>query len=345
MNEIRKDGFVVNKAVEILLASDTPTAISKSIGLAMISISEAWAEINPDIIVILGDRYEAMAAALAALVAGIPVAHIHGGETTEGAIDEALRHSITKISQIHFASTEDYRRRIIQLGEHPETVFNVGSLGLDRLDKVDLIIDRSAFEKTINFKLGERSLLVTYHPETLGNESSKDQFSEVLAALRSVCDTTFVFTYPNADPEGQMIIEMIEESVCERPDRSIAFASLGQQLYFSALLHVDGVVGNSSSGIIEVPSFHIGTVDIGNRQKGRIRPDSVVHCAATRDAILSAVNTILSETFIEACKEQQNPYKKPDTAREICRLLEQNIPKRPLQKQFYDLECASEDCG
>ena len=343
VREIEADGFHIDKTVEILMASDSPTATSKAVGLGMIGYSEACAELSPDIVVILGDRFEAMAGAMAAVIAGVPIAHIHGGETTEGAIDEAFRHSITKMAFMHFTSTDRYRERVIQMGEDPRKVFSVGAPGLDRLDRPDLLRTRSEFETEIEFKLAERAVLVTYHPETLDHEASEKRFAEILRALESFRDISIIFTYPNADPDGQIIIEMILQFVARHPDRAKAYASLGQRLYFSALHHMDGVIGNSSSGIIEAPSFDIGTIDIGDRQKGRVRAASVINCDANHQQISSAIQRILSVDFKNGLKAVTNPYRKANTAKAICQVLKTESIEGAPRKSFHDIPVSTND--
>src|SRR3989338_4133875 len=271
--EIEKE-FSINKKIEMLLSSDTPIGISKSMGLAQISFAEAYEDLSPDIAVVLGDRFEIFSAATAAMIARIPIAHIHGGETTEGAFDEAIRHSVTKMSHLHFVATEEYRQRGIQLGEDPKRVFNFGAPGLDNINNLHLLT-KEEFEESIGFKLGMKNLLVTFHPVTLEQSTAKEQFQQLLFALDSLSDTHIIFTKANADTDGRIINYMIDSYVSANSNKSIAFTSLGQLRYLSALQNVDAVVGNSSSGLIEAPSFKIGTINIGDRQKGRIKAASV----------------------------------------------------------------------
>jgi GDP/UDP-N,N'-diacetylbacillosamine 2-epimerase (hydrolysing) len=256
--EIEKE-FKIDKKIEMLLSSDTPVGISKSMGLAQISFAEAYDELKPDIVVVLGDRYEIFSAVSAALVSRIPIAHIHGGEITEGAIDEAFRHSITKMSHIHFTATEEYRKRVIQLGENPDRVYNVGAMGIENIRRIKLL-SKEEFEKSINFKLNEKNILVTFHPVTLENNTAENQFSELLEAIDKLKNTNIIFTKANSDTDGRIINKMIDEYVLKNRHKAIAFTSLGQLRYLSAMQYVDAVVGNSSSGIVEDPSFKIGTV-------------------------------------------------------------------------------------
>ena len=279
-NIIENDGFNIDNKIECLLSSDTGVGISKSVGLGIISFSEAYAQLQPDIVLVLGDRFEIMGAVTAAMICRIPVAHCHGGEATEGLIDEAIRHSLTKMSQIHFACTEEYRNRIIQLGEHPLNVYNVGGLGIENINKLDLL-DREAFEDSINYKLKENNYLVTFHPVTLDDASAETQFSALIDALDKLDDSLIIFTKPNADNEGRIIIKLIDEYVSKNKNKAVTFTSLGQLRYLSAIPFMTAVVGNSSSGLLEVPSFRIPTVNIGDRQRGRIQGDSVINCDPT----------------------------------------------------------------
>jgi GDP/UDP-N,N'-diacetylbacillosamine 2-epimerase (hydrolysing) len=268
--EIEKDGFNIDEKVEMLLSSDTPSGIVKSMGLGMIGYTDALNRLKPDITVVLGDRFEALAFAIASFVNRIPIAHLYGGEATEGLIDEGIRHSITKLSYLHFTSTEEYRKRVIQLGEEPERVFNVGALGIDNIKKMKLL-NKDEIESKLGIKFKSKNLLITYHPVTLKKDESEKEFKALLNVLREMEDTLFIFTKPNADTEGRRIIKLIEEFVKENNDKAIVFTSLGQLNYLSIMKYVDAVVGNSSSGIIEAPSLKVPTINIGDRQKGRIK--------------------------------------------------------------------------
>lgn len=306
VQEIEADGHRIDRKVEMLLSSDTPVGITKSMGLGMIGFADALAELQPDLLLVLGDRFEIFAAASAALIARIPIAHIHGGELTEGAFDDAIRHSITKMAHLHFVAAEEYRQRVIQMGEHPDRVFLVGGLGVDAIKRLKLL-SREELEESLDFKLGPRNLLITFHPVTLEHNTSAHQMGELLAALDELEDTHLIFTMPNADTDGRVLIQMIQEFCATRP-HSKAFTSLGQLRYFSCIQHVDGVVGNSSSGLAEVPSFKKGTVNIGDRQKGRLRSGSVLDCNSTRDSIQQALKTLFSEDFIETLPDIDTPY-------------------------------------
>ena len=265
--QIEKDGFKIDKKIEMLLSSDTPIGISKSMGLGVIGFAEAYADLKPDIVVLLGDRFEIFSAASAAIIARIPIAHLHGGETTEGAFDEAIRHSITKMSHLHFTAVEEYRRRVIQLGEFPARVFNVGGLGIDNIKKLKLM-SREEFENSINFKLDPKNLMITFHPVTLEHATAGEQFQNLLNALDELHDTRFIFTKPNADTEGRIITQMIDDYVSRNKYEAISFVNLGQLRYLSAMQFIDGVVGNSLSGLAGGPTFKIGTINIGDRQRG-----------------------------------------------------------------------------
>ena len=333
--EIENDGLFINKKVEMLLSADSPEATAKSLGVELIGLADAYQDLQPDLLVILGDRYEMLGAATTALFSQIPIAHISGGDVTEGAYDDAIRHSITKMSHLHFASTETYRKRIIQLGEDPEKVFNTGSIAIDNMKNLQLL-DREAFEASIGFSLGERNLLVTFHPATLETESSAGQFASLLEAIdESGCK--LIFTKPNSDSGGRAIISMMDEYVSKNKDKAVSFASLGYLRYLSALQYVDAVVGNSSSGIVEVPSFHIPTVNIGDRQKGRLRASSVIDCKPNAGSISKALNTALSTEFKQQALYTSNPYELPDTAKNIFEIIRSYPLAGITRKHFYDL--------
>ncbi len=334
--QIRSDGFEINAKVEMLLSSDTPVGVSKSIGLGIIGFADVFEDLKPDIIVVLGDRSEIFAAVSAAMIARVPVAHIHGGETTEGAYDESMRHSITKMSHLHFTSTEIYRNRVIQLGEQPQYVFDVGAPGIDNIKRLKLM-SRDEFEKSINFKLGKKNLLVTFHPVTLERSTAKKQFLDLLVALNELEDTYIIFTKANSDVDGRVINSMIDEYVQSNSENSIAYTSLGQLRYLSAMQFVDGVVGNSSSGLIEAPSFHIGTINIGDRQKGRIKAASVIDCLPTYNSIKFALTELYSAEFNAKLKEVQNPYGEGGAAEKIISKLKCLSVDNLLKKQFYDM--------
>ena len=335
---IEKDGLKIDKKIEILLSSDTPIGISKSMGLGMIGFVEAYEELRPDIVVILGDRFEIFSAASAAMIARIPIAHLHGGEITEGAFDEAMRHSITKMSHLHFTATGEYRKRVIQLGEDPANVFNVGGLGIDNIKNLQLM-SREEFENAINFKLGTKNLMITFHPTTLEPDTAREQFQNLLYALDELKDTRFIFTKPNADTEGRVIANKIDEYTYFRRENNkmIAFVNLGQLKYLSAMQFVDGVVGNSSSGLTEAPTFKVGTINIGDRQRGRIKADSVIDCKPTKDSILTAIEKLYSKEFQEKLKNVKNPYGEGGAARKIKKVLKEKDLSDILKKQFYDI--------
>ena len=270
--DIEQDGFKIDSKVEMLTSSDTSVGIAKSMGLGLIGFADALHDLKPDLIVVLGDRFEIFSAVSAALVARIPVAHLHGGELTEGAFDDALRHSITKMSHLHFVAAEEYRQRVVQLGEQPDRVFLVGGLGIDNIKRLKLF-DREALEASLDFKLGSKNLLITFHPVTLEAATASEQMAQLLLALAELEDTQLIFTMPNADTGGRVLIRMVEEFVAQHTNAR-AYTSLGQLRYLSCISHVDGVVGNSSSGLAEVPSFRKGTINIGDRQRGRLQATS-----------------------------------------------------------------------
>ncbi|EGF29401.1 UDP-N-acetylglucosamine 2-epimerase [Rhodopirellula baltica] len=333
---IENDGFKIDRKVEMLLSSDSAVGIAKATGLGMIGFADALDQLRPDILVVLGDRFEILAAVTAALFAKIPVAHLHGGETTEGAYDEGIRHAITKMSHLHFVAAEDYRRRVLQLGENPENVHVVGGLGVDAIQRTALLT-KPELAKTIS--LGERNLLVTYHPETLGESTSQVQMQMFLEALRQLDDDIhFLFTYPNADSDGRAIINMIDEFILEYPDRASAHQTLGQLRYWSAMKIADAVIGNSSSGLLEAPTLYTPTVDIGNRQRGRLRPKSVVHTDCNTQDIREAIQKAISEAFRETVLTSANPLGSGGATRKIVDCLaKQELKTELLQKRFYSI--------
>ncbi len=333
--QIESDGFVIDKKIEMLLSSDTEVGITKSMGIGMVGFADALNDLKPDLMVVLGDRYEIFVATSAAMIAKIPVAHLHGGEATEGLIDEAIRHSITKMSQLHFTATETYRSRIIQLGEQPDHVFNVGGTGIDNIVRLQLL-DRDEFQKAIDFELGEKNILVTFHPVTLENATAEAQFQSLLDVLAEE-DLHVIFTKANADTNGRVINAMIDLFVSENPDRSVCFTSMGQLRYLSALQFMDGVIGNSSSGLLEVPSFKIGTIDIGDRQRGRIKAESVIDCQPDHSSIRIAISQLISEEFREKARSVINPYGAGGTAEKIVAVLKEVSLKGILKKSFYDI--------
>jgi len=332
---IEHDGFRIDRKVEMLMSSDTHVGIAKSMGLGLIGFADALEGLKPDLIVVLGDRFEILAAVAAAMVARIPAAHIHGGESTEGAIDESIRHAITKMSQLHFVAAEPYRRRVIQLGEQPTRVFLVGGLGIDNVKRLQLL-DRSALESTLDFKLGERSLLITFHPVTLEHSSATDQMEELLAALATLRDTQLIFTLPNADTDGRALIRIVERFAKEHVNAR-AYTSLGQLRYLSCLAQVSGVVGNSSSGLLEVPSFLKGTINIGDRQRGRLQASSVINCKPERKSIQSARDRLFSPEFQAGLSEVRNPYGEGGASQAVLSVLKTVPLDGLLKKKFYDI--------
>ena len=293
--EIEGDGFVIDRKVQMLTGSDTPVGIAKSMGNGMIGFADALNELKPDLLVVLGDRFEIFSAVSAALVAQIPVAHIHGGELTEGNFDDALRHSITKMSHLHFVAAEEYRNRVIQLGESPDRVFNVGGLGVDNIARTKLL-GKDELERDLQFKFQERNLLVSFHPVTLEPDSGVKQMTELLYALNAFPNIGLIFTMPNADTGGLWIADQIEIYVKSRTN-AVSFTSLGAKRYISVMACIDGVIGNSSSGLLEAPSLRVGTVNVGDRQRGRIQAESVISCEPNRIAIQEAIIKLLSIEF------------------------------------------------
>jgi GDP/UDP-N,N'-diacetylbacillosamine 2-epimerase (hydrolysing) len=321
----------------MLLSSDTPVGISKSMGLAMSGFADAYSELTPDLVVVLGDRFEIFSAVAAATVARIPVAHLHGGETTEGAFDESFRHSITKMSLLHFVAADDYRKRVIQLGESPERVFTVGALGVDNIRRMELL-PKGRLEDAIGFKLGKHNLLVTFHPVTLEHATAQEQFRELLFALDQLEDTHIIFTQANADTDGRIINTMIDEYVAGHATTCSSYDSLGQLNYLSAMQYVDGVVGNSSSGLIEAPSFKVGVINIGDRQRGRLKADNVIDCAPDRKEVMAALQKMFSAEFKSSLEQTTNPYGWGRTAEKILNIISNHTLDDALKKSFFDIE-------
>lgn len=337
--EIEEDGFEINAKVEMLLSSDSPAGISKSIGLGVIGFADEFQRADLDMLILLGDRYEALSAAISAMVMRIPIAHLHGGELTEGAIDEGIRHSITKMSYLHFTSTEQYRNRVIQLGENPERVFYVGALGVENIKKINLMT-KEELEKSIHFEIDENTVVVTYHPVTLENNTVEEQFLNLLKVLDRNPKIRMIFTKANADTNGRIVNELIDKYAAQNSERACAFMSLGQKKYLSALKYCRIVIGNSSSGIIEAPSFGKPIINIGDRQKGRICADSVINCGYTQQEIQQAMETALTEEFENKARNCRNPYEKENTAANIISVIKDYLlnDKIKLKKGFYDIK-------
>ncbi len=336
--EIEADGFTIDYKIPIIDDSEDDNAVTtvKSMARALDGFADAYNVLKPDLIVLLGDRYEILAAAASALIERIPIAHIHGGEITEGAYDDAIRHSITKMSHLHFTSTERYRERVIQLGESPERVFNVGSLGVENI-KMLRLMDKETIEKELGFAIDRDTILVTYHPVTLGNRTAEESIEDFISVLDERKDLRVIFTMPNSDTGGRVIEEKINQFVSRNAGRSKAFKSLGALRYLSVMRNVAAVVGNSSSGLIEAPSFHIPTLNIGERQNGRISAGSVYDCASDRQSVQIGLRKILSEEFRRNALSTENPYEKVDTAAEIFKVISSYPLEQLGQKHFYDI--------
>ena len=331
---IEQDGFDIDAKVEMLLSSDTPVGVVKSMGLGTLGFADALDRLRPDVLVVLGDRFEALAIVQTALIMRIPVAHLHGGEITEGAYDDAIRHAISKMAHLHFVAAEPYQRRVIQMGESPERVFNVGAIGLDHLRRSPKM-DLDELAESLGFALRAPYLLVTYHPVTLLEEDPTQSFIALLEALEKFPEHQIILTYPNADNGGRAIIPLLEAYAQRQPRRVLAIPSLGFRRYLSAVSMADAVVGNSSSGIIEVPAFGIPTVNIGARQKGRLAADSVLHCDPTAESIGLALHQALSDEFAEISKMAVNPYGQGNASEAIVNVLEHF--DEPIHKSFHDL--------
>ena len=339
--EIEKE-FKINKKIEMLISSDTAIGISKSMGLAQIGFAEAYEELKPNILVVLGDRYEIFSAVSVAMIANIPIAHLHGGETTEGAFDESIRHSITKMSHLHFTAADEYKNRVIQLGENPSRVFNVGGLGIENIKRLKLLT-KEEFEKSIDFKLNKKNILVTFHPVTLESSTAQEQFQELLNAVDELKDTNIIFTKANSDTDGRVINQMIDEYVVKNAHKSIGFTSLGQLRYLSALQYVDAMVGNSSSGLTEAPSFRIATINIGDRQKGRIKADSIIDCEPRKASITKVFEDIYTKNFQNALKIVNNTYGDGCASKKVIEEIKKVDLDNILKKPFYDTKTNSNE--
>lgn len=336
VDEITDDGFLIDDKIEIMLSSDSPVGVSKAMGLAQISFAESFERLNPDAVLVLGDRYELLPIALAAVVGRIPVIHLNGGELTEGAIDEVIRHSLTKLSALHFTAIEEYRRRVIQMGEHPQFVFNVGEVGLDNLSRINLL-NKEDFESSIDSKLKTRNLIITYHPETTKSlEANITDFNELLESLKVLEDTLLIFTKSNADVGGKAINNVIDDFV-ESHSNAICFNSLGRVRYLSALKFVDAVIGNSSSGVVEAPTFNVATINIGDRQKGRVRAESVIDVSPLKDEIYEALQTVYSAEYVEMLRSVSNPYGQGDSSSQVVKVLEDINFDNLTVKSFFDV--------
>jgi GDP/UDP-N,N'-diacetylbacillosamine 2-epimerase (hydrolysing) len=335
--EIEKDGFTINWKVEMLLSSDTSTAISKSTGLGMIGFADAYVSLNPDIVVILGDRFEILSATVTALFAKTPIAHIHGGERTEGAFDEAIRHSITKMSWWHFVSAAEYQERVVQLGEDQKRVFNVGGLGIDAIRQAKLL-SRKELMKKMGIQFGEKNLLITYHPVTLEKQTSQEHFQCLLDSLLEIKDVYLIFTMPNADSNSRIIKLMVDKFVSSHEQISISFTTMGHLNYLSTLQYVDGVVGNSSSGLLEAPTFKVGTINIGDRQKGRLKAMSVIDCEPTKESIKNGFTKLYSTDFQKKLLSVVNPYGEGGATAKIMDILKSEPIPKELKKEFNDLK-------
>jgi len=334
-NEIEGDGFLINRKIDIQIDGDKPADIANSTALSIKGFSKAYLDFNPDLVILLGDRYELLGAAISAMYYQIPIAHLHGGEVTLGAMDEGIRHSLTKLSHLHFVANDVYRNRVIQLGENPNLVFNVGGLGVDAIKRIKLL-SKVQLEESLQFKFKEKNLLITFHPVTLENSTSSFQMEELLKALAIRKDCQLIFTMPNADPNGKVLFDKIESFVKEHSN-SCVFTSLGQNLYFSSLNQVDAVIGNSSSGLSEVPSFKKATVNIGDRQSGRLKASSVLDCEPNFKSINNAIDKIYTNSFQNVVSHTVNPYGDGGSVESIINILRTLSFDNLLKKSFHDL--------
>lgn len=338
--EIENDGFIIDKKIEILLSADTPSSVSKSMGVAIIGFADYFENLNPDMLLVLGDRYETLAVVIAAMNQRIPIAHLYGGETTIGAVDESIRHAITKLSHLHFTSTDEYRNRVIQLGENPEHVYNVGAIGIENIKKGELLT-REDIVSELGITLSKPYVLVTYHPVTLEEDSALKQTKALLEACKDYEELNFVFTKANADTEGRIINHLIDEYV-NSCNNIVSFTSLGSLKYLSALKYSVAVMGNSSSGLIEAPTFGLPTINIGDRQKGRLQASSVINCEATQESIKHALRVALSKAFMKKASKTINPYEKANTSDRVVEVIKEYVlcDKINVKKKFNDCQVA-----
>jgi GDP/UDP-N,N'-diacetylbacillosamine 2-epimerase (hydrolysing) len=335
IQEVQKYGIVIDYSVDMLLSSTTKQAVSKAIGLGQIGFTDAYLNLNPDLLIVLGDRFELLSAAIPALIMGIPIAHIHGGEVTTGAIDDSIRHALTKFACLHFVATESYRNRVIQMGENEENVHCVGGLGVDAIRQTALLT-KQELETVLGLKFDQNSLLVTFHAETRDSKSPRDQVKPLLTVLSELENTTIIFTAPNADPGGLEIADAIKEFISSKGN-CFYFDSLGITNYLSCIRCVDGVVGNSSSGLAEVPSLKKGSLNIGGRQSGRSRAESVLDCENSVEGITAALTVLQSDEHQEMCKESVNPYGTGGASLKILSILESVDFTKLKKKAFVDL--------
>lgn len=336
--EIEQDGFIIDKKIEILLSSDTSSSVSKSMGLAMISFADYFSSLKPNLLIVLGDRYETLAVSLVAMNEKIPIAHLYGGEKTEGAIDDVIRHSITKLSYLHFTSTDEYRKRVIQLGEHPNRVFNVGALGIENILN-EKLLTKKELEVSLNISLDKKYAIATFHPVTLEDKTAKAQITNLLDVCSEYENINFIFTKSNADANGRMINKILDEYE-KKADNIYVFTSLGMLRYLSALKYCSFVIGNSSSGLLEAPTFKIPTINIGDRQKGRQKASSVIDCLPDKSSIQKAIDKATENEFIDISKNTVNPYGDGNSSDKIIKILKKYMLKEniDLKKSFYDCE-------
>jgi GDP/UDP-N,N'-diacetylbacillosamine 2-epimerase (hydrolysing) len=336
--EIEADGLAIDAKIDVLQNEDSNKAMSKAIGLGVMGFAEYFDKSQPDLVLVLGDRFEIFAAATAAAVACIPIAHLHGGETTEGAVDEFFRHSITKMSYLHFTSTEQYRQRVINMGEAPSRVFNVGATGVENILSLPLMT-KEELSQNIGFDLKRPYALVTFHPVTMEKNTAIKQFEDLLSALDEIQGLNYIFTKANADANGRGINKKID-AYCEKKSNVIAFTSMGVLRYLSAMKYCEMVIGNSSSGIMETPSFRKPTINIGDRQKGRICAKSIIACEPEKNVIIKSIDKARSPQFLNEIADQKTPYGDGKTSKRIVAVIKDYLDneKINLKKSFYDVK-------
>ncbi len=335
ISEIKKSNIKINKKIEYKINTSSEIGISSIISQCMKNVTKVFLKLNPDLVVLLGDRYEILSCAISAHVCRMPIAHIHGGELTQGLIDDAFRHSITKLSQLHFVANKAYRKRVIQLGENPKNVFNVGGLGVESI-KNTKFFNKKYLEKKLKIQFKKKNIIVNFHPETLSKGSAKKQINEILKALKTLKETCIIFTMPGAEIENIIIINKIKNFI-KKNKNSYFFKSLGQKNYFSVLNIIDLMVGNSSSGLLEMPTFKKATVNLGERQSGRIKANSVISTKIQSSYIIKAINKVYTKNFQKKIKKSTNPYGAGETSKKIFEVLRKINFKNLINKEFYDL--------
>lgn len=336
INEIREAEISIFKEIDLTLETNSPRTLVNYSSRLSDEMAQAFEDQQPDLLFVLGDRYEILAAAYAATLFNIPIAHAHGGEVTLGAIDDQIRNAVTKLSHLHFVSHESHRKRLIQMGESSDNVYNVGAFGFEPIHNLSLL-QKDELERSLEWEIPPKTALFTFHPETLKEEQTLHNLKTLLQAVNTIEGLKLIITYPNADLHGQKFIKALKDFVCENKGKHLLIPSMGQLRYLSTLQYVTFVIGNSSSGIIEAPSFKIPTVNVGDRQKGRLSSESVIHTGVEKNEIEKAIHKALSAEFQKKCKAFINPYKKDNTSKSVIKIIENANLEALQQKKFIDI--------